>query len=349
MATVIASARRYRVNIAASGLTIYDPIRVGDPNLWIPSEELEALLNEQLVGIDLTGLPLRTRSKFVNGRICQALGYPTPTSFRRVRPRFPGQNFDKYVQKSTNLQVWNEEVSPNRRYVVIGVDGSNVIFRVRVATGDTMADLDTTGALTQKYQARVVQRDEAAELVVGTDNPGLAAQTRDDADLSALSPVAYPEAGFLLSIREIYQRLLALLDTTVPYLGSDQERNRGAELHRRICATLGYSSYLDHGQFPDIRHQLLEIKLQTSPTIDLGLVTPSSTEPIDVPVLAGYQVRHCDVRYAVLYGVATGEIVTLTNLYVTTGTAFFTRFRAFGGKRINKKLQIRLPSDFFSE
>ena len=41
---------------------------------------------------------------------------------------------------------------------------------------------------------------------------------------------------------------------------------------------LGYSRYEDKGQFPDIRHQLLEVKLQTSPTIDLGLVLPSSTE-----------------------------------------------------------------------
>jgi len=96
-----------------------------------------------------------------------------------------------------------------------------------------------------------------------------------------------------------------------------------------------------------VRNQLLEVKLQTSPTIDLGLVRPASEEPLDVPKIGLTQVRHCDVRYAIFYARTDGAEVTLTHVYLTTGAAFFTRFPQFQGKVLNKKLQIPLPSDFF--
>src|SRR3990172_2191689 len=93
--------------ISQSGLTIYDAIEVGDPNLWIPTPNLELLLDAGLQGISLTGLPLRTRSKVVKEQVCSVLGYPVPSSFKKTKPRFPGQCFDTYIQKSNNLQIWN--------------------------------------------------------------------------------------------------------------------------------------------------------------------------------------------------------------------------------------------------
>jgi hypothetical protein len=70
--------------ITKSGLTIYDAIDVGDPELWIPSRELEILLDDSLRGISLAGLPLRTRSKVVKSHVCEALGYPVPRAFRKT-------------------------------------------------------------------------------------------------------------------------------------------------------------------------------------------------------------------------------------------------------------------------
>lgn len=127
----------------------------------------------------------------------------------------------------------------------------------------------------------------------------------------------------------------------------DQERLRGAALHRLVCATLGYRSYHDDGRFPDVRHQLLEVKLQTSPAIDLGLVRPDSIEVLDVPMLEGQQLRHCDVRYAIFYGDYSIGMVQLTHLLVVTGEGFFARFAQFQGKVLNRKLQIPLPTEFF--
>lgn len=335
--------------LSQSGLTIYDTIEIGDPNLWIPTPELELLLDTGLQGISLTGLPLRTRSKVVKEQVCSVLGYPVPSSFKKTKPRFPGQCFDTYIQKSNNLQIWNEELTPTRRYAIIHVSESDVIDEVRVVTGDMLAFLDTTGTLTQKYQARLIPGASFTELIVDKDTKRLLPFVDESAQhgIPSASPVDDPSAGSLLPIKTIYSRLSSLISHSFHDSGFDQERNRGAELHRLVCECLGYPDYRDDGRFPDVRHQLLEVKLQTSPTIDLGLVCPNGKEALDVSKIDGKQIRHCDVRYALFSAKTDGQHVILTHVYLTTGEAFFRRFPQFQGKVLNKKLQIPLPSDFF--
>jgi hypothetical protein len=343
------NVHRYIAAIRQSGLSIYDHIEIGDPELWIPATELEFLLNEGLTRMSLAGLPLRTRSKVVKERVCQVLGYPIPLSFRKTQPRFMGQRFDTYVQKSNNLQIWNEELASTRRYVIIRVNRNDVIVKVKVVTGDTLALLDTTGTLTQKYQARLIIGENKTELVTQEDTNLLRAFVKTGVDLSDVaSPVDHPSAGQLLPIREIFERLIGLVGASFSYRGYEQERSRGADLHRLVCQRLGYKDYRDDGRFPDIRHQLLEVKLQTSPTIDLGLVCPNSTEALDVPKIEGQQIRHCDTRYALFYAETDGKKVTLTHFFLTTGERFFDRFSLFQGKVLNKKLQIPSPDDFFN-
>jgi len=343
------NAESYVAAIEVSGLSIYDEIPVGHPTLWIPTPQLEQLLQKGLQGISLAGLPLRTRSKVVKESVCRVLGYPIPKSFQRTQPRFPGQLFDTYTQKSNNLQIWNEELSASRRYVIIRISEADVITRVKVVTGDTLAILDTTGTLTQKYQARCIVGTQQAELISNIDTIQLSPFVQAGIDLAKIgSPIMQPHAGALLPVAELFERLAPLIGQKFPDAGADQERNRGAALHRLVCNALGYATYQDDGQFPDVRHQLLEVKLQTSPTIDLGLVTPESTEPLDVPMLNGTQVRHCDVRYAIFYAQIADRQVTLTHLFVSPGAYFFMRFPQFQGKVLNAKLQIPLPYNFFA-
>lgn len=341
---------KYFQNISEGNLSIYNHIEIGDPNFWIPTPVLEKMLNDGLNGMSLQGLPLRTRSKIVKEEICRILGYPVPKSFKKTQPRFPGQMFDTYIQKSNNLQIWNEEISPTRRYVIIKVTSNDIIERVRVVTGDILAALDTTGTLTQKYQARVTIGQDAAELIAIEDTENLKQFIKRDVDYPTLfhqSPTNYPTEGNLLPIEIIFERLLPLVECQFADMGRDQERNRGAILHELICQALGYQSYQDDGQFPDIRNQLLEVKLQTSPTIDLGLVSPDSQEILDIPQIQGQGIRHCDVRYVIFYATTNGDQLTLTHVFLTTGDLFFTRFAQFQGKVLNKKLQIPLPRDFF--
>ena len=67
--------QKFVAAIRKSGLTIYSPITVGDPALWIPTPELQALLDAGLRGLSLTALPLRTSSKVLKAKVCEVLGY----------------------------------------------------------------------------------------------------------------------------------------------------------------------------------------------------------------------------------------------------------------------------------
>lgn len=338
----------YKKSIELSGKNIYSPIEVGDSEYWIPTHHLESLLNDGLRGLSFKGLPIKTRSKAVKEAVCKALGYPVPSSFKKTQPRFLGQQFDTYAQKSLNLQIWNEELSPTRRYAIIQITEDDLVCRVKVVNGQQLALLDTTGTITTKYQAGLELGSNTHELISQQDTKGMLQHVKSGINFpNNYSPVKNPESGMLLPIHDIFDRLSPLVGKSFDDPGFDQERNRGAALHRLVCDQLGYSCYEDKGQFPDVLHQLLEVKLQTSPTIDLGLVTPNSVGPLDVQQIGSFHPRHCDARYAVFYAVTDGKTVTIKNLFVTTGADFFTRFRRFEGKIKNGKIQIPLPRDFF--
>lgn len=334
----------YPENIRRSGLSIYDPIDPGDGYLFIPTYDLESILSGSMIGLSLEGLPLRTRSKVVKEEICRALGYPIPTSFRKTQPRFPGQNFDVYTQKSLNVQIWNEEVDLSRRYVFLRANENDVITSVRVITGDLLVQYDRTGTLTQKFQARMQAYSE--NICSRYDTPAVSDWIIDDnITLERVDPNQFPRRNQLLRITEIYRRLLPMVGKSISYLDAVQERNRGAALHAMICDHLGYSYFDDDGSYPDIANQLLEIKLQTSPTIDLGLHSPEDGKAI---AQIGDMIFYSqDIRYAIFNGVVNGNWVELRNLYLVTGDDFTSYFPLFQGKGTNKKIQLPLPYDFF--
>lgn len=343
-------AKKKVKNIRSRDLQIYSPIEVGDQKLWLTDEELESILFTSLKGISLQGLPLRTRSKYVKEKVCEALGYKIPKSFKKVKPRFTGQNFDTCIQKSNNIQIWNEEVCPERRYVLIKVSNYDIVEKVKVISGYELSSYDKTGTLTQKYQAKLdidninsVQINPNDTSVVSS----LTKETKNDVSMLKTSPTDEPEIGFILPISIIYKKLLNLVGSRFKDSGFDQDRNRGSEIHRLVCKSLGYQNYKDDGKFPDIKHQLLEIKLQTSPTIDLGLVCPDSDELLNIEEIIGKRVRHSDVRYVIFYAVIKKGYVEIKNVLISTGKDFFSYFKKFGGNVLNKKIQIPLPKNFF--
>lgn len=334
----------YVSNIRRSNLSIYDWIDPRDPYLFIPTNALESILSSAIIGISLYGLPLRTRSKVVKSEVCKALGYPIPSSFRKTQPRFPGQNFDVYTQKSMNVQIWNEEVDTNRRYVFLRANEDDEIVSVRVISGAELVRYDRTGTLTHKYQARMQSYGE--NICSSNDTPAVSSWlTNANASLRNVNPNQFPRRGQLLSISEIYQRLLPMVGKTIDYIDAIQERNRGAELHAMICDHLGYAYYEDDGTYPDIANQLLEIKLQTSPTIDLGLHSPEDGEMI--VSISGTHFYSEDIRYAIFDGMVRGDRIYLQNLYLVTGADFTRYFPMFQGMGTNAKIQLPLPYDFF--
>ena len=334
--------------IRASGITIYDSLEE-QPGLVYDIDLLEARLNAGLTGLRLDG-PLRTRGKRAKEIVAELLGYPIPATFKRTQPRFPGQHLDIFVQKSLNLQIWNEEADATRRYALIRVDAFDIVTRVRVLTGSAIAEYDRTGTLTSKYQAKRKPEHKGSLLVTPLDTDLLRAVLQPvdqltDEQLQSISPIARPVPALVLSIATVYERLASLVGTVLVDPGELQDRARGVALQRAICTILGLGDYADVGQFPDILSQALEVKLQMSPTIDLGLVAPSSGEPAEE---LGDDLRHCDVRYAVVYGEpAPPAGVLVTGVVVATGEHFFDEFQLFGGLVQNRKLQIPLPASIF--
>ena len=204
-----------------------------------------------------------------------------------------------HVQKANNLQIWNEELDPERRHVILRVDEDAIVTAVRAVDGETLARLDTTGTLTSKYQASRLAGKVGTKLVSVEDTDRFRTLLAPNVALSretvaSLDPLGPPERNKVLAIETLFVSLQSLRGNRVPR-GELQERSRGEELQREVCDLLGLPRYADHGQFPDIPCQALEVKAQSSPTIDLGLVIPTSEE--EARGLSG--LRHCDVRYCV--------------------------------------------------
>lgn len=346
--SLLLSARRRADAVRASGHTIYDSLLLESPELFFRDDELEVLLAERLLSQEVSG-PIRSRSKVAKQIVAEALGYEPPASFKRINPGFPGQDLDVHVQVSDNLQIWNQEVSPERRYVLIRPDDLGIVRAVKVVRGQQVAQWDRTGTLTSKFQAKRIPGRAGSTLVTEVDTIPLTRVLRPGSVsayvLASQGSGARPEPGEVLSIAEIYNRALALVGTRLPAVGAGQDRVRGEQLQEAVTSALGVGRHDNHGQWPDLVSQALEVKLQTSPTIDLGLVLPTDTGPA---MAVGYDLRHCDARYLVAYGeiMSSGE-TGITEIVVSTGAEFFDEFVQFGGLVTNSKRQIPLPSGLF--
>jgi|SRR5579872_69626 len=335
--------------IHVNNLSVYGSQEEPSSPAYYSNEMLEGHLSSALIGSSLANLPLRTRSKVAKGLVCTALGYEVPVSFRKTQPRFPAPNLDIYVQKADNLQIWNQEIDPLRRYVIIRLDDSDRIQAVRVLTGQELALLDNTGTLTTKYQAKRRPGRTGSYLVSAEDTETFISLLSPIQEIpsqlsSCLSPVGPPVDGTVLSIASIYTKLLKLVDRQFTDPGVTQERLRGIILQQEVCKVLELGAYADAGQFPDIQSQALEVKLQLAPTVDLGLVSPDSDAPA---AELGLGLTYRDSRYAIFYGSRSAGRFHVESLVVTTGVDFFSEFQRFEGNIQNRKLQVRLPRDFF--
>ena len=105
------------------------------------------------------------------------------------------------------------------------------------------------------------------------------------------------DINLLYSIEDIVDIILPELEN---FSGSKQRpKVSGQTLERFIIEKLGYPLDCDEsleGFFPDLRNQLLEIKIQESPTIDLGKYSPAVA--INIEGMPSYSTR--DIRYLIL-------------------------------------------------
>ena len=314
----------------------------------LSADELKNILERKLLGKSYYGLPLRTRSRVVKEDICIALEYLIPRSFKKTKPKFICQNFDVYMQKSNNMQIWNDEIDVNRRYVILRLDENDAVDKIVVITGSELIKLDTTGKLTIKYQALLKPSDQKTELVNKFDTEYLIPKlAQGDFEITSQSPIDQPVIGELLSVEEIYNKTKKLVGVSFDNEGIIQERNRAYTFHKLVCECLGYKTNTDNGQFPDILNQLLEVKLQTSQTVDLGAQSPDSDLIIVNLAEVLEEITPRDIRYILGYAEIIDEKVIIQNIYVLSGAYFYSRIPQMLGKKVNSKIQIPLPNRLF--
>ena len=99
---------------------------------------------------------------------------------------------------------------------------------------------------------------------------------------------------------------------------------------------------INSGQIPDIIHQLIETKLQISPTIDLGYHLPISNAPLKFSWNEN-QLTPRDIRYVIALADKTKEdTVLITGIIITSGEEFEKFFSLVEGT--NTKVQMTIPN-----
>ena len=127
-------------------------------------------------------------------------------------------------------------------------------------------------------------------------------------------------------------------------LESAATKNRGQALERKVLELLGYTtneSELLFGAFPDIRNQLLEVKVQDSPTVDLGKYSPE----IEEIVIPNLKISTHDIRY--LIALTNQETEIIEGIILAPGEKLGEVFSYVSDQ--SYKCQKSIPMKFFDK
>ena len=221
-------------------------------------------------------------------------------------PSFLREYVDTYIVTtgvSYNLQVWNR--NPNSTSVQVDLKGGDCLLAsdVRFILGKISEDgtiesivimspdyIEKTfgkfGKPTVKQQLIISnkKRDEIIKnrsLVVDDISLPEEVIDKDCKDISAESSIK-DDPDKVLPLSFIDEKITdSLIGETLDV--SLSTKQRGQQLERLVAYMLGYRKQQEmlEGGYPDIRNQMLEVKVQDSPTIDLGRYSPQFEENIN--------------------------------------------------------------------
>lgn len=221
-------------------------------------------------------------------------------------PSFLREYIDTYIVTtgtSYNLQVWNR--NPNSTSVQVDLKNGETLLAsdVRFVLGKINSDnyLESIVIMTPDYiekrfgsfgkptikQQLIISNKKREEII---RNGGMII-----ADLSLPNELLDNDNDRVLvntSIKDEPDKVLPIetIDECITdkLLGerldiSLSTKQRGQQLERFVAYQLGYKDLKEslEGGYPDIRNQMLEVKVQDSPTIDLGRYSPQFEEQIN--------------------------------------------------------------------
>lgn len=278
-------------------------------------------------------------------------------------PSFLREYIDTYIVTtgtSYNLQVWNR--NPNSASVqvdlkngetllasdvrfVLGKINDNKIESIIVMTPDYIEKkFGKFGKPTIKQQliisnkkrediiskqSLVINEEKLANTIIDIECKDIEEGTSIKDEPGRVYPISYIDSKITSGL--IGEKLDVSLST----------KQRGQQLERLVAYQLGYKKVQDmlDGGYPDIRNQMLEVKVQDSPTIDLGKYSPQFEEAIT----SDFTTR--TVRYLIaLTDALTGNI---DGLILCPGEELGKNFTYVADKSF--KCQRSIPMSFFDE
>lgn len=327
---------------------------------------------------ELTGKPKTDGSKIrkLVASILEKHQIPEPANpkdFEIVPPRRKGvpkitrEFIDTYVVTSGNtynLQVWNRSPASDTllikyeskqslkctdvRFVFVKIDIiKQVIASIIILTPKYIEKrFGKFGKQTIKHQLLIsskvredIYRSES-KILSFADSKKLSYYIRNDYESPSSDMVKEPDLKQFFSIK-LLKSLVAEKLIGVQLEDIDT-KSKGQLLERKVLELMGYKSNksdLLYGAFPDIPNQLLEVKVQESPTVDLGKFTPENEEV----VMEDLGFTTFDVRYLIaLTNPRTGII---EGVILSPGEKLGELFSYVSS--VNYKCQRAIPMSFF--
>lgn len=284
-------------------------------------------------------------------------------------PKIVREFIDTYIVtsgSSYNLQVWNRIPATETllikyesgeslkcidvRFVFVRIDTeNNVIASVIILTPEYIEQkFGKFGKPTIKHQLLIsgkVRKDifEREDKILSfPDSKKLSYQIRHDYEPPKTGMVEEPDIKHLFSIgllkKMVAEKLIGFK------LNAAATKNRGQALEKKVLELLGYDvkdNDLLYGAFPDIRNQLLEVKVQDSPTVDLGKFSPEKEEI----VIADSDLTTFDVRYLIALTNPQTEIIE--GIILSPGEKLGELFSYVSAE--SYKCQRAIPMSFFEK
>jgi len=323
------------------------------------------------------------KSHWFKYKVIELMGYKEPSglrikSARKNKPKFLNQLLDIFAQQSSNLQVWNyipydENILDGDwntkgirysdcRYLIIRHDSEGKVLNYFIKKGHELAKWDATGTKTIKWQANapLSLRKEKVIICRNKTDPIFDIFTKSnhsteekiqkikEIDKKTTTPLIKerPDSDLLFTTEELCKLILPVLEMTFPNMGPGKERVMGQNLEKTIASCLGYSKNFqtDTGEYPDLLHQLLEIKFQDSGTIDLGRDLPTDPKSIDTN-WNKWNVTNEMIRYCICLVDTKEKECDVQSIVIVSGKDFPFLFNICAGT--NFKVQLPIPKDEF--
>lgn len=237
-------------------------------------------------------------------------------------PKFLREYIDTYLITSGenyNLQVWNRNpntdmvqveyvnnsktlTSKDVRFIFGKINiNTEVIESIFITTPTTIVEkFGKFGVPTSKQQlivsdiAKKKVHDEQNHIMFYPDNNSISHLTTKTINLNRTNDFReFPKQNQpILSLEKIKAIATSLIGKQI--MGSST-RIRGGALEKEVVNLLGYKlPEKMFPQYPDIPNQMLEVKIQDSPTVDLGRYSPQNIETIHGEFTTG------NIRYLVV-------------------------------------------------